>query len=178
MFFLKNRPYNSITNNETKKKMKLFHTSPAKIEKINNRGRFGEFLFFSPGMYAMTAGDFVSYELELDNDVIIEASAIFYQDNADLLSPLVAEIASRYDVDTETAEKLIDESESIFSVECNVESEDMADASWDIQSATARAAKLMGYRGVKVTDEQGSAYMIDMMGHEAEMAISGVGNDD
>lgn len=152
--------------------MELFHTSPTNIEKINSNGRFGEFLFFSPNVYVMSAGEFVAYKLEIDDSAIIEAESIFYQDNAAILAPLVAKIARRFGVDSDVAESLIDESESIFNIECNVEPEDMADASWDIQKATAQAAKQLGFRGVRVSDEQGSAYMIDMAGHEAELVVA------
>ena len=152
--------------------MELFHTSPAKINKINGNGRFGEFLFFAPDVYVMTAGEFLTYRLELDDDGIIDAGSIFYQYNAEILAPLVAKIAQRYGVDDDVAESLLDESKNIFNVECNVEPEDLADASWDIQKTTAQAAKLLGFRGVKVSDEQGSAYMIDMAGRESELQIA------
>jgi hypothetical protein len=34
---------------------------------------------------------------------------------------------------------------------------------------TARAAALLGFRGVAVSDEQGTAYLIDMAGREGEL---------
>jgi hypothetical protein len=44
-----------------------------------------------------------------------------------------------------------------------------AELSWDIQALTAQAAKLLGYRGVSMPDEQGTCYMIDLLGHEGEL---------
>ncbi|HHK5070544.1 TPA: hypothetical protein ACQT1J_002290 [Pseudomonas aeruginosa] len=33
----------------------------------------------------------------------------------------------------------------------------------------AKAAKTLGFRGVSMQDEQGTCYMIDMLGHDAEL---------
>ncbi|MBQ3301672.1 MAG: hypothetical protein IJI03_12400 [Rudaea sp.] len=44
-----------------------------------------------------------------------------------------------------------------------------ADDSWDVQRYTARAAKVLGFRGVRVSDEQGTSYMIDMLGRERDL---------
>ena len=152
--------------------MNLIHTSPAKIEKITAAGRFGEFLFFSASEYVMTAGEHITYTTEIDQADLIDASGLFCHANAATLDSTVSRLAARYGVDINTAESLLDESASIFDIECNVEAEDLADASWDIQKQTARAAKLLGFRGVRVTDEQGSAYMIDMLGREADLKVS------
>lgn len=149
--------------------MQLIHTSPAEITSITAHGRFGEFLFFSENEYLMTAGEHVTYTIDLDESEVIEAGEIFYHENASSLSALVAKVAEQFDIDEDTAESLIDESASIYEIESNVDAEDLADASWDIQRYTARAAKELGFRAVLVTDEQGSAYMIDMMGREAEL---------
>lgn len=151
--------------------MQLFHTSPAKIEKIS-KGRFGEFLFFSADIYTMTAGEVIAYKAEVSDDEIIEASQLFYADDASKLDSLVEEVAARFDVSTDTAESLIDESASIFDIESNVDAEDLADASWDIQVFTARAGKLLGYRAIAVRDEQGTAYMIDMTGREIDLQLA------
>lgn len=149
--------------------MKLTHTSPVAITSITAHGRFGEFLFFSENEYVMTAGDHVTYTIDLDESEIIAASQIFYHENAASLSALVAEVANQFEIDEDAAESLIDESASIYDIDSNVDAEDLADASWDIQRYTARAAKELGFRAVSVTDEQGSAYMIDMMGREDEL---------
>lgn len=148
--------------------MELFHTSPSEIKAINTDGRFGEFLFFSSHVYQMAAGEALTYSIEIDEDQIIEASQLFYHDDAAQLESLVAELASRLDVSEEDAEALIEESKSVFDID-SIEAEDAADASWDVQLFTARAAKILGFRGVAVEDEQGTAYMIDMLGRESEL---------
>ncbi len=148
--------------------MQLFHTSPVEITSINKSGRFGEFLFFSSNVYVMTAGAAVTYSLELDDEAVIDADRLFYHEDAEKLESLVAELADRLDVDADTAEDLIAEKSSVYDLD-SIDPEEMADASWDVQRFTARAAKILGFRGAAVSDEQGTSYMIDMMGYEAEL---------
>lgn len=151
--------------------MELFHTSPSRIEKINSNGRFGEFLFFSGNIYAMTAGTPVVYSLDLDSADVIEAGQLFYHEDAAKLEGLVSELAARLDVSEEDAEALIEESKSVYDLN-NIEAEDAADVSWDVQLFTARAAKLLGFRAVSVHDEQGAAWMVDMLGRETELVAA------
>ena len=122
----------------------------------------------------MTCDDsYIVHSIEIDVErEIIEASQLFYHEDAELLDEIVVELAARYDIDIDTAESLIDESINIYDIECNVEDEELGEASWDIQGISARAAKLLGFRGVRVIDEQGSAYMIDMTGRESELKIA------
>lgn len=149
--------------------MDLYHTSPNEITTVTKNGRFGEFLFFSSAEYVMTAGAYVTYSLNIDKYSFIDAGHIFYDESAGILADLVAELADRIGCSESDAESLIDESKSVFDIDCAVEAEDLADAAWDVQHFTARAAKLLGYDGVRVTDEQGTAYMIDMLGRESEI---------
>ncbi len=142
----------------------LYHTSPNTIMEIGNNGKFGEFLFFSDEEYVTTAGDHAVYAIEISQDDIIEATQLFYHEDAEKLNELVAELANEIGVDTEIAENLIDESLSIFDAETSIDASDLGDKSWEIQHYTARAAQILGFRGVEVTDEQGSAYMIAMQG--------------
>lgn len=148
--------------------MELFHTSPAEIKEITTLGRFDGFLFFSADEYVMTAGEHITYRIGLDDSQIIEAGQLFYHENAAELSGLVSELAGYLGIDENDAEALIEESKSVFDLDI-VEPEDAADLSWDVQLFTARAAKILGFRGVQVEDEQGSAYMIDMLGRENEL---------
>lgn len=147
--------------------MELFHTSPAEITEISNSGRFGSFLFFSARVYHMTAGEAITYRAEINDDEIIEAGRLFYHD-AEKLAPLVAELATNLGIEEDVAEALIEESKSVYDLD-SVEPEDAGDISWDVQHFTARAARMLGYRGVAVSDEQGTAYLIDMLGREAEL---------
>ena len=148
--------------------MKLYHTSPGKIESINRHGRFGSFLFFSADVYTTTAGVACVYSIEVDEGDLIEASRLFYQDGADtLLDPVVRQLMALAGVDADTAEGLLEESLSAHELDV----EDPAELSWDIQRLTAECARRLGYRGVIVEDEQGSAYMIDMLGREADLSL-------
>lgn len=152
--------------------MQLFHTSPVEITSINTLGRFGEFLFFAHGEYVMTVGNYIAYTIEVDDDAIIRAGHLFHHENSEQLSGLVAEVAARFGIEEEDAESLIEESKSIYDIDSNVEAEDLADASWDVQHYTARAAKLLGFRAVAVSDEQGTSYLVDMLGREAELVMA------
>lgn len=149
--------------------MKLLHTSPSEITEINTFGRFGEFLFFANEAYVMTAGEHVTYSIEIDENAIIEAGQLFYHDDADKLSGLVAELAEKLSIDEADAEALIEESKSIWDMDLDIDPEDMADASWDVQVFTARASQALGFRAVEVEDEQGTSYMVSMMGRESEL---------
>lgn len=143
--------------------MKLYHTSPLEISKIKTSGRFGEFLCFSGHEYVMTAGGHVLYKIEIDEGEIIDDGSLFYHPDAGLLDDLVSDFCARFDVDADTAEEIIS-----GRAELDRDVHD-ADDSWDAQEFTARAAKILGYRGVRARDEQGTLYMIDMLGRESEL---------
>ena len=139
--------------------MKLFHTSPNSITAINSTGLFGEFLCFSADVYTMTAGDFITYSIEIDDNDIIEASSIFYHEDAEKLDGLVQRVMGMLDCDEDTAEDMLSQKD-----DCGD-----AELSWEIQALTAKAAKTLGFRGVSMQDEQGTCYMIDMLHRENEL---------
>ena len=150
--------------------MELFHTSPNKIEKITKSGRYGRFLCFSANIYEMSACGTVAYKIEVADESVIAASDLFYVENSTvILSGLIADVCEIAHVDSDTAMELIDGSESIWDMDSNIANEDKAEIDWDIQHISAKAAKLLGYRGVSVRDEQGTCYMIDMLGFENEL---------
>ena len=151
--------------------MTLYHTSPSAITEINSFGRFGEFLFFADDEYVMTAGDHVIYSIELEASEIIEAGQIFYHEDAAKLDGLVEQVMEMVGCDEGTAEKLIAQNEDLHSIDCDVEPEDLADASWDIQRITGEAAVILGFRGAVMQDEQGAAYLIHMAGREADLVL-------
>jgi hypothetical protein len=146
--------------------MDLYHTSPVAITRITKNGRFGEFLFFSSRVYTMTAGEAVVHKIELDDDVIIDARSLFFHEGAAALDGLVAEFCERFGVEAEEAEEIIAERQQLDSTD--------SDDLWDVQHFTARAAKLLGFRGVRVSDEQGAAYIVAMLGHEAALSVEHV----
>jgi len=139
--------------------MQLFHTSPNNITAINSTGLFGGFLCFSADIYTMTAGNFITYSIEVDDDDIIEASRLFYHEDAEKLDGLVQRVMAMLGCDEDTAEEMLSQKD-----DCGD-----AELSWEIQGLTAKAAKALGFRGVSMKDEQGTCYMIDMLGREREL---------
>ncbi|PMN73136.1 hypothetical protein [Enterovibrio norvegicus] len=137
--------------------MKVFHTSPQKIETITRFGTFGDCLFFSADVYVMTAsGSHVVYSLELDDSKVISASKLY--DEA-----IVSEIAALFDCDEEQAESLLDASESEWDFDCD------ADKSWKLQALRGECAKKMGFDACEDEDEQGTVYIVPMSGREADL---------
>lgn len=149
--------------------MTLYHTSPVQITEIDAFGRFGEFLFFAGGEYVMTAGDRITYAIEVDDSDIIDADQLFFHEDARKLAGLVEKVMQMVDCDEETAEELISQREDVHCIETNIEPEDLAETSWDIQRITGEAALLLGFRGAEMQDEQGVAYLIHMAGREADL---------
>ncbi|WP_299314222.1 hypothetical protein [uncultured Halomonas sp.] len=152
--------------------MKLIHTSPAPITEINGFGRFGEFLFFAGGEYVMTAGDHIAYAIEIDDSDIIVAEQLFFHEDAEKLSGLVEKVMQMVGCDEDAAEELIAQREDVHNIDTDIEPEDLADISWDIQRITGEAAVLLGFRGVEMEDEQGRAYLIHMAGREADLEVA------
>lgn len=151
--------------------MKLYHTSPNAIEKIEKgKGTFGSHLFFSSSPYYMTEqNDPELYSSEFDEDDIIDARSMFYQENWSQARKTIDEVMEKLNIDEQEAMDLLDESKNIFDMDLGLEGDDMAELAWWLQKMTAHAASEMGYKGVKVRDEQGTAYMIDMYGQEHKL---------
>lgn len=133
----------------------MYHTSPNKIEAgtINNFGTAGDCLFFSDDVYSMSAGEVVVYEADFDC-----VRAIQLEDDE-----IIAEIAARFGVDEDTAESLLDGSESEWDHGSD------ADDSWWLQGKRGECAVKMGYDGCEDTDEQGTVYIVPMTGRENEL---------
>ena len=134
--------------------MKLFHTSPKEITKIDRFGTFDDCLFFSAQPYSMSVGEVITYSIDAENMDFIEAS-----DLTD--AEIVAEIAERFEIDLDDAESLLDGSDSVWNY-------DFADAEndWYIQAKRGECAKKMGFDGCLDEDEQGGVYIIPMLGRE------------
>jgi hypothetical protein len=141
--------------------MTLYHTSPTAITEPKT-GLFGDFLCFSQSVYVMTAAaDPITYQIDIDDDEAIDASAIWYHQNAEKAAVFADQVADRFHVDRETAESLIDGSLSIYTLEdIDIEPEDMAEVDWEIQRITAEAGRALGFTATLINDEQGSCYMI------------------
>lgn len=139
--------------------MKIFHTSPNKIEKINAYGIAGDCLFFSDEEYVMTASStYFVYSLEVSEDEVIAVNQL-HDDG------IIEEIAEYFSVDSETAESLLDGSESEWTHDCDGED------SWWLQGKQGECAKKMGYKACQSDDEQGTVYIVPMLNREPDLEI-------
>lgn len=145
----------------------IYHTSPAVIAKPQKFGRFGEFVFFSSGVYTMTeVANPVVYGIDESTLNIVEACSMAHIENFDVIcADIINDVAEMFDVDFDTAHDILTEKESEWDYDCD------AEKSWDRQKLTAKAAKLMGFDGVQVEDEQGAAYMISIADHFDKMRL-------
>ena len=46
---------------------------------------------------------------------------------------------------------------------------DLGDIGWAIQNIAGKVAKSLGYKGAKLFDEQGTSYLVDMLGREKDL---------
>ena len=145
----------------------IYHTSPAVIAKPQKFGRFGEFVFFSSGVYTMTeVVNPVVYGIDESTLSIVEACSMAHIENFDVIcADIINDVAEMFDVDFDTAHDILTEKESEWNYDCD------AEKSWDRQTSTAKAAKLMGFDGVQVNDEQGAAYIISIVDHFDKMRL-------
>jgi len=147
----------------------VYHTSPEAITEITMNGLFDDCLFFSTDIYSM--GDIVAtYEMEVE---CLETSSFFYQDNCDeILKDVVSTVAMYFDCDNDTAIDLLDDTKRAFFYMCengNNENGEAGEAAWYIQKKQGEAGKLLGYDGAISDDEQGTVYIIPMMGRENDL---------
>jgi hypothetical protein len=134
----------------------MYHTSPNRIKAgtINNYGIAGSCLFFSDDVYQMSNAAVYVYEADFN---CVEAYELYDEE-------IIAEIADKFDVDSDHAADLLDGSASEWDLDCCD-----AEASWWLQGKRGDCAAKMGYDGCQDTDEQGTVYIIPMMGREAEL---------
>jgi len=134
----------------------MYHTSPQEITTgtINSYGVAGSCLFFSDNIYAMTQSDEL-YVYEADFNCL-EAFELYDVE-------IIAEIEEKFNCSTEEAEGLLDASLSEWDYSSD------ADYSWWLQGKRGECAKKMGYDGCEDKDEQGTVYIIPMLGRESEL---------
>ena len=145
----------------------LYHTSPEPITRIHEHGTFGDFLCFAVRPYYTTcAPDPRGYSLEIPKAQIIEARGFFFHEDADKLDPIVQQVVRMVGCDEDIAEDLLSGVKSLSDID-SVESD--ADLDFHIQRLQGNAARTLGYRAVLTFDEQGSMYLISMLGHEDEL---------
>lgn len=149
--------------------MSLYHTSPNIITEINKEGLFESFLCFSDEIYIMTAGNYFTYEIEIEENSLINSFSIFSEENSyALCKPFIDQVCSDLGCDEETAINLLSEKIDLLNTDLNWSSE----MSWKLQLLSGKCARALGYRGVILNDEQGALYLIDMFKKEDELKIS------
>lgn len=133
----------------------MFHTSPVQIKEgsINSFGIAGDCLFFSDDVYRMSDASVYVYEADFN---CVAASQLHDEE-------IVAEIAERFSVDSDTAESLLDGTESEWDYDAD------ADDSWWLQGKRGECAVKMGFDGCEDEDEQGTVYIVPMKGRESEL---------
>ncbi|OHU85539.1 MULTISPECIES: hypothetical protein [Pseudoalteromonas] len=142
--------------------MKAFHTSPNEITNIKATGTFDDCLFFSHDVYTMTASNTVYvYSLELNEEHIVRVSDLYDEE-------LIAHISDVLSVDEEVAERMLDGRDTAF--DHGLDGED----DWWIQAKQGECAKRMGYKAVEAQDEQGTVFIVPMLGCESELTLEEV----
>jgi len=143
--------------------MILFHTSPTEIKAgtINDDGILGECLCFSADIYQMCPGKVITYEIEIDEDDIIEANSFFYRDDYKKLDIIIKNIMEYAECDEEQAQEYLSQRDSHGDGEVD----------WRIQGYTGEAAKALGYRAAQAEDEQGQVYIIPMLNNESLLTL-------
>lgn len=135
----------------------MYHTSPVGITSINNYGIAQDCLFFSDDVYQMSEACTYIYEADFD---CVRASQLSNEE-------IIAEIAEYFDCDLELAESLLDASESEWNQDFDCDGED----SWWLQGKRGECAVKMGYDGCEDEDEQGTVYIVPMLGRESELKL-------
>lgn len=180
--------------------IELFHTSPNIIKDINDYGRFGSSLFFSRRPYYMSEQSKHLYKIKENEDKILDVSELRNLSENDSLKikPFIEEIMGLLGVDEEKAIDLLSEDTDVHSMfnrlsnymenrydddddedrkeerkrlYDELSSRDLGELSWDIQHLSFQAAQALGYEGAKLTDEQGTSYLINMKGREKELRL-------
>lgn len=151
------------------KQLKMYHTSPVKIKKIDALGKFGEVLFFSGDVYVMTASPkYYIYSVEISQDEIIEVFRFKYRESE--LKEEILEIKELLDIDEDTALELLCGEKSVWQLD---KCEDLADIAWKIQELQGMSAKKLGYFAAESEDEQGTVYIVPMLEKEHLLKIEG-----
>jgi hypothetical protein len=153
------------TNEKISRKVAVYHTSPNKIIEgyINSYGVAGSCLFFSDDIYVMTASNsYYVYKAEFN---CIRSSQL--QDKK-----IISDISEYFGCSEELAESLLDGSENEWCQDFDCD----GDSSWWLQGKRGECAVKMGYDGCEDEDEQGTVYIVPMVGREPELSLIDVIN--
>ena len=132
--------------------MKIYHTSPEKIEKIHDMGIFSDCLFFSNSPYFMTTkSDPVIYSIEIDDDEIIDISDLYDEET-------IIDIQNYFDINDDNAYDML-----------RGKIDPDGEGGWWIQGIQGQCGRKLGYRAVRARDEQGTVYIVSMLNREQEL---------
>ena len=136
----------------------MYHTSPNLIldGTIHNAGIAGSCIFFSDDVYYMSEQSIFVYEAEFN---CVGVGELYDPD-------IISEIQHTFNVCVDIAERLLDGSDN----EWNHEITD-GELSWWLQGKRGECAVIMGFDGCEDIDEQGTVYIIPMIGREGELSL-------
>ena len=149
--------------------MRIIHTSPAEITEIRTDGLFGDCLCFSDREYAMGDVNAV-YAMEIDENRVI--SGIDMDECGESEIKAVAELVAITDgklSDEEAFELLSEESDAWSLLTDRMNSDAIAELSWDVQRLQGRIAAEDGFEAFAGNDEQGTVYLVSMSGKLARL---------
>ena len=144
----------------------VIHTSPKEIKEIRPNGLFGDCLFFACNEYAVAAEVVAVYELQLDENSVIDGDCLEFGGKAE---------QSAIEDLVEFAGGLIDKHEA-FDLLCdrlnvwgndkfeNTDTSTMTDISFEIQRLQGRIASEDGFDAFRTRDEQGTVFIVPMAG--------------
>ena len=145
--------------------MKIIHTSPNKIEKINDSGIFGDCLFFSTNEYMMTQSDIVYvYSLEISEEKICAVYNLYNEE-------IIKNIAEVLEISEDDAERVLNSRDTVWEHGGGGEND------WWVQGKQGECAKRMGFEAAEGRDEQGHVYIVPMIDRENDLVLERVDND-
>ncbi|MAH48254.1 hypothetical protein CMI37_20690 [Candidatus Pacearchaeota archaeon] len=151
--------------------MKIYHTSPEKITKINKfQGPFAGSLFFSDEIYQMSNVSDHLYSIDVSDDQIIDASDLYCEE---AVGQIIDKAQNDLDLilDQDEAEALLDASDQIWGFDCEG---DKGEFDWWLQGLQGQVAKDKGFIGCESTDEQGVVYILNLIDKEGLLKYEGL----
>lgn len=141
----------------------LYHGSHSENLKADfkvGNGVFGSFMFFMASD-PEAGSEFGPHLYSIDEDKLNICESCWAmtrdEDWNGKCNELLSNLAEYLDVDEDTAMELIAEETTLVKLDI-FDGED----AWHLQTVQATIAKAMGYDGLRVVDENGTVYMIDM----------------
>lgn len=146
--------------------MKIFHTSPNRIDAIKRRTTsevdFSGCIFFSDDVYTMTQSNEIHiYSIALTEDDIIDAEDLedVNIDGQEATAHLIEyATACDLDLDEDDALELLTGDSTAWDL---FDGEEVAYLDWYVQGIQGRAAREMGFTACRSEDEQGTVYIVD-----------------